>query len=187
MHMWVRSKKNITIIILCVIAFCFVLGFGANVLHNSGKNQNSVENSDLNLDNSDEDSSFENEYETATRRCIVLGCNNPVAPGGESDYCPAHSNKCLRCGKYISRPLGCCSSCAEDILDEMSDDDNGYYNYNYDKHKNYNYNYDKNDYDSPSYYDYNYDDNDYYNYDYDDYDDYDYEYDEYDYDDYYDF
>ena len=187
MHMWVRSKKNITIIILCVIAFCFVLGFGANVLHNSGKNQNSVENSDLNLNNSDEDSSFENEYETATRRCMVAGCNKRVAPGGESDYCPAHSNKCLRCGKYISRPLGCCSSCAEDILDEMSNDDNEYYNHNYDKHKNYNYNYDKNDYDSPSYYDYNYDDNDYYNYDYDDYDDYDYEYDEYDYDDYYDF
>ena len=185
--MWVRSKKNITIIILCVIAFCFVLGFGANVLHNSGKNQNSVENSDLNLNNSDEDSSFEDDDETSPRRCMVAGCNKHVAPGGESDYCPAHSNKCLRCGKYISRPLRCCSSCAEDILDEMSDDDNGYYNYNYDKHNNYNYNYDKNDYDSPSYYDYNYDDNDYYNYDYDDYDDYDYEYDEYDYDDYYDF
>lgn len=143
------GKKSIIIIILCVIAFCFVLGFAGSALHNSMKDRNHVEAENLNSDNSDVDSLFEDDDETSPRRCMAAGCNKRVAPGGESDYCPAHSNKCLRCGKYISRPLGCCSSCAEDILDEMSDEDNGYYDYNYDD---YDYEYDEYDYDD--YYDF---------------------------------
>lgn len=56
-------------------------------------------------------SSFTNKYGTATTKCAHSGCNNYIASSGDTNCCITHSNKCLKCKKYIDEDATYCMDC----------------------------------------------------------------------------
>ena len=60
---------------------------------------------------SSQSSTFTNKYGTATTKCAHSGCNNYIASSGDTNCCTLHSNKCLKCGKYIDEDATYCMSC----------------------------------------------------------------------------
>ena len=56
-------------------------------------------------------SSFTNKYGTPTTKCAHPGCNNYIAPSGDTNCCVTHSNRCADCGKYIDEDATYCMDC----------------------------------------------------------------------------
>ena len=74
-------------------------------------------------------SSFSNKYGTATTRCVKDGCDNYIAPSGDTNSCILHSNNCLNCGCYIDGDAMYCMSCLSGSIvgsNESYDYDKGY-------------------------------------------------------------
>lgn len=63
---------------------------------------------------------FTNKYGTATTICAHPGCNNYIAPSGDTNCCTVHSNKCLQCGKYIDGDAMYCIDCLVVAMDELA-------------------------------------------------------------------
>lgn len=59
---------------------------------------------------------FTNKYGTATTKCAHSGCNNYIASSGDTNCCTTHSNRCLRCGKYIDEDATYCIDCIAAVL-----------------------------------------------------------------------
>ena len=57
------------------------------------------------------DSTFTNAYGTPTTKCAHPGCNNTIAPSGDTNCCTVHSNRCADCGKYIDEDAMYCMDC----------------------------------------------------------------------------
>lgn len=55
--------------------------------------------------------SFTNKFGTAKTICAHSGCSSYIASSGDTNCCPAHSNKCLTCGCYIDEDAAWCMSC----------------------------------------------------------------------------
>ncbi len=55
--------------------------------------------------------SFTNKYGTPTTKCAHPGCNNYIAPSGDTNCCVTHSNRCADCGKYIDEDAMYCMDC----------------------------------------------------------------------------
>ena len=60
-----------------------------------------------------EDVTFTNKYGTHTTRCAHSGCNEYIAPSGDTNCCIKHSNKCADCGKYIDEDAMYCMDCLQ--------------------------------------------------------------------------
>lgn len=54
---------------------------------------------------------FTNKFGTPTTKCAHPGCNDYIAPSGDTNCCILHSNKCLNCGKYIDEDAMYCMDC----------------------------------------------------------------------------
>ena len=54
---------------------------------------------------------FTNKYGTPTTKCAHPGCNNYIAPSGDTNCCVTHSNRCADCGKYIDEDAMYCMDC----------------------------------------------------------------------------
>ena len=54
---------------------------------------------------------FTNKYGTPTTKCVHPGCNNYIAPSGDTNCCVTHSNRCADCGKYIDEDAMYCMDC----------------------------------------------------------------------------
>lgn len=63
---------------------------------------------------------FTNQYGTATTICAHPGCNNNIAPSGDTNCCTVHSNKCLQCGKYIDEDAMYCVDCLIVAVDKIA-------------------------------------------------------------------
>ena len=61
-------------------------------------------------------SSFTNKYGTTTTKCAHAGCDNYIAPSGDTNCCTIHSKKCLNCGKYIDEDAMYCMDCLSGAL-----------------------------------------------------------------------
>ena len=57
------------------------------------------------------DESFTNKFGTPTTKCAHSGCDNYIAPSGDTNCCKTHSAKCLECGCYIDEDALFCISC----------------------------------------------------------------------------
>ena len=55
--------------------------------------------------------SFTNKFGTSKTICAHSGCSSYIASSGDTNCCPAHSNKCLTCGCYIDEDAAWCMSC----------------------------------------------------------------------------
>ena len=77
---------------------------------NPSKEDSSIDsaNSSKNRSNS---ASFTNKYGTPTTKCAHPGCNNYIAPSGDTNCCTSHSNRCADCGKYIDEDAMYCIDC----------------------------------------------------------------------------
>lgn len=77
---------------------------------NPSKEDSSIDstNSSKNRSNS---ASFTNKYGTPTTKCAHPGCNNYIAPSGDTNCCTSHSNRCADCGKYIDEDAMYCMDC----------------------------------------------------------------------------
>ena len=81
--------------------------------------------------------SFTNKYGTPTTKCAHSGCNNYIASSGDTNCCTIHSNKCLKCGKYIDEDAMYCMDCLKKSTSKSNSDyssnlgsDTGGYGYN---------------------------------------------------------
>lgn len=63
---------------------------------------------------------FTNKYGTATTKCAHPGCNNYIAPSGDTNCCTVHSNRCLQCGKYIDGDAMYCVDCLVVAFDKLA-------------------------------------------------------------------
>ena len=54
---------------------------------------------------------FTNKYGSSSTKCAHPGCNNPIAPSGDTNCCTLHSKRCLECGKYIDEDATYCMDC----------------------------------------------------------------------------
>jgi len=61
--------------------------------------------------------SFTNAYGTPTTKCAHPGCNNTIAPSGDTNCCTVHSNRCADCGKYIDEDAMYCMDCLRNAAD----------------------------------------------------------------------
>lgn len=59
---------------------------------------------------------FANKFGTSTTICAHSGCNNYIAPSGDTNCCITHSNRCLECNTYIDEDAAWCMSCLEKAL-----------------------------------------------------------------------
>lgn len=60
--------------------------------------------------------SFTNKYGTPSTKCAHAGCNRTIAKSGDTKNCTIHSNKCLKCGKYIDEDAMYCMDCIKSSL-----------------------------------------------------------------------
>ena len=56
---------------------------------------------------------FTNGYGTPTTKCAHPGCNEYIAPSGNTNCCINHSNRCLECGQYCDEDAMYCLDCIE--------------------------------------------------------------------------
>lgn len=56
---------------------------------------------------------FTNKYGTRTTLCAHTGCNNYIAPSGDTNCCTTHSHRCIDCNCYIDEDAMFCISCLE--------------------------------------------------------------------------
>lgn len=54
---------------------------------------------------------FTNKYGTPTTICAHSGCNNTIAPSGDTNCCTTHSRRCGNCNAYIDEDAMYCMSC----------------------------------------------------------------------------
>ncbi len=63
---------------------------------------------------------FTNKYGTSSTKCAHSGCNEYIAPSGDTNCCTKHSRKCLECGKYIDEDALYCIDCLAMAADKVS-------------------------------------------------------------------
>ena len=68
---------------------------------------------------------FTNRYGTPTTRCFHAGCNNTIAPSGDSNCCTKHAAKCLNCNCYIDEDAMYCMSCLSGAVNDTTKPDSG--------------------------------------------------------------
>ncbi len=73
-------------------------------------------------------STFTNAYGTSTTKCAHPGCNNYIAPSGDTNCCTTHSKKCLNCGKYIDEDAMYCMDCISHSVTSNSSNNGSNYN-----------------------------------------------------------
>ena len=56
---------------------------------------------------------FTNGFGTPTTKCAHTGCNEFIAPSGNTNCCIIHSNKCLECGNYCDEDALYCLDCIQ--------------------------------------------------------------------------
>ena len=54
---------------------------------------------------------FTNKYGTPTTICAHKGCNEYIAPSGDTNCCEQHSKRCLKCNCYIDEDAMYCMDC----------------------------------------------------------------------------
>lgn len=62
---------------------------------------------------------FTNGYGTPTTKCAHPGCNEYIAPSGNTNCCVKHSNRCLDCGRYCDEDAMYCIDCLEKAISEL--------------------------------------------------------------------
>lgn len=62
---------------------------------------------------------FTNKFGTPTTICAHSGCNNYIAPSGDTNCCTIHSKRCLECHKYIDEDALYCIDCLVVALDQQ--------------------------------------------------------------------
>ena len=82
--------------------------------------------------NESKNSTFTNAYGTPTTKCAHPGCNNYIAPSGDTNCCTIHSNRCLECKKYIDEDAMYCMSCLKKAITAGSSTTNENDGYSYD-------------------------------------------------------
>ncbi len=90
----------------------------ANKLDTSSSSSSSSKSSSSS--SSSQTVNFTNEYGTATTICAHTGCNNYIASSGDTNCCTEHSNKCLKCGKYIDEDATYCMDCLSSSISNSS-------------------------------------------------------------------
>lgn len=119
-------KKIIALFLLAVICMSFCSCYEDNTSHNSivDTNQNqgfSIDNEEASSNQYDTPykkennynsySSFTNKFGTPDTQCAYPGCNRNIASSGDTNCCPAHSNRCKECGCYIDSDAMYCLDC----------------------------------------------------------------------------
>lgn len=68
------------------------------------------------IDDTYSSSSFTNKTGTSTTKCMHSGCDNYIAPSGDTYFCITHSKNCGVCGCYIDEDAMYCPSCIIDAF-----------------------------------------------------------------------
>ena len=97
----VESKNDYSEEYIEMINSIKLAGIHDDVIESSSKADSSTNSS----------GSFTNKYGTPTTKCAHTGCNNYIAPSGDTNCCTVHSNRCADCGKYIDEDAMYCMDC----------------------------------------------------------------------------
>lgn len=73
------------------------------------------------IGDSSQSTTFTNIRASSTTKCAHSGCNNYIAPSGDTSYCVTHSHKCLECGIYIDEDALFCIYCIVEAFGEASE------------------------------------------------------------------
>lgn len=73
------------------------------------------------IEDTSQPAAFTNIRASSTTKCAHSGCNNYIAPSGDTSYCVTHSHKCLECGIYIDEDALFCVYCIVEAFDEASE------------------------------------------------------------------
>ncbi len=116
-----RKKTPLLIFIVCFVVMCLIVTQGKNPnqsKNSSSSSSNSSHSSSsssssksYNSYSSSKSSSFTNKFGTSTTKCAHSGCNNYIAPSGNTNCCTTHSNRCLDCNCYIDEDAMYCIDC----------------------------------------------------------------------------